>query len=321
MNQEKINFQQSRDFGETFNVSVKFLRQNFKLFFQCVLFIAGPFVLISAIAGAFYQSHAISIFSLTRLGAGAFQNILQQFGWAYLLFILATMLASLALMTTVYSFMIIYRDKGPDGFTVNDVQRVVISNIGNVLAVFFTFTLLILLILVVMVGLIIGIGSAIPVLGILLAFFLVIGMLIVFPPIMWQLSATYLVKMTEQKGVFESFGRTRQVMRDNFWWTWVIIVCSLMAVGLAGIIFTLPQAGYQMVLMFTHLKDGSGETPVAFLIVATICTFCSTLLYSTISVIMGFHYFSLAEKKDGTGLMERINEIGHTPSNNDELHY
>ena len=35
---EKINFRQVRDFGETFNVSVKFFRQNFKLFFQSLIF-------------------------------------------------------------------------------------------------------------------------------------------------------------------------------------------------------------------------------------------------------------------------------------------
>ena len=60
-NQEKITFRQARDFGEIFNVSVKFLRQNVKLFFQSLIYIAGPFVLISAIAGAFYQSSALSM--------------------------------------------------------------------------------------------------------------------------------------------------------------------------------------------------------------------------------------------------------------------
>ena len=78
MNPEKINFRQTRDFGETFNVSIKFLRQNFKLFFQSVLFIAGPFVLISAIAGAFYQSNAINMFSITKLGNGGLDTILSQ---------------------------------------------------------------------------------------------------------------------------------------------------------------------------------------------------------------------------------------------------
>ncbi len=321
MNPEKINFRQTRDFGETFNVSIKFLRQNFKLFFQSVLFIAGPFVLISAIAGAFYQSNAINMFSITKLGNGGLDTILSQFGWAYLIFILAAILASLALMSTVYSFMINYQEKGPGGFTVSDVNRTVINNLGNVLSVFFVLGLLILVFVIILVLIIAGIAVAVPALGVLLIFLLIIAMLMVMPPLMWQFSATYLVKMTEQKGIFESFGRTRQVMRENFWWTWVIVVCASLAVGLAGIVFTIPQAGYQMVLMFSRMKEGTSDTPMGFLIVATICTFCTTILYSTLSVIFGFHYFSLAEKKDGTGLMERINEIGNTPTNNVEQQY
>src|SRR3954470_21352007 len=104
---EKINFRQARDFGETFNVSVTFLRQNFKIFFLSILFLAGPFVLVSAIAGAFYQSHAISMFSIGTLGKGnPFSRILDQFGWEYLIFILTTILSSLSLLTVVYSFMI-----------------------------------------------------------------------------------------------------------------------------------------------------------------------------------------------------------------------
>ena len=93
------------------------------------------------------------------------------------------------------------------------------------------------------------------------------------------------------------------------------------ALGIVGFVFTLPQMVYQMILLFSHIKDGGGETPLAFLIVATICTFCSTILYSALYVINAFHYYSLAEAKDGVGLMERIEEIGNTTQNNVEEQY
>ena len=127
-------------------------------------------------------------------------------------------------------------------FTVADVNRTVIQNIGNVLGVFFVITLLIILIMAVIVGITIGIISASPVIGVLFAFFLIIGLLLIFPPIMWQLSAVYLVKMTEDRGVFESYRRTRDVMKNNYWWTWLIVVCAVLIIGLVGMIFTLPQA-------------------------------------------------------------------------------
>ncbi len=318
MNQEKINFRQVRDFGETFNVTVKFLRQNFKLFFQSLIFIAGPFVLVSAIAGAFYQSSAIEISNLSRFTSG---NPLAQYGWSFLIFLLSALVSGIVLIGTTYSFMINYMEKGPNGFTVNDVANKLIQNITNLLIVFIVLTLLAIVIFAVIAGIIIGLTTAVPFLGILFALAFIFGMLILFPPLMWQLSVVYLVKMQEDRGVFESFGRTREVMRGNFWWTWVIVVCAAIAIGIVGFVFTLPQVVYQMVLLISHMKNGGGETPVAFLIIATICTFCSTILYSVLYVINAFHYYSLAEAKDGVGLMERINEIGNTTQSNVEQQY
>lgn len=317
-NQEKITFRQARDFGETFNVSVKFLRQNLKLFFQSLIYIAGPFVLISAIAGAFYQSSALSMFSIARMGQS---NLFSQFGWTYLIFILATIIANMLLLATVFSFMINYMEKGPGGFTVNDVGRTVLKNIGNIFSVFFLLLLLAIVAVALVVGIVFGIASAAPVLGVLFGIALFFGLLILLPPLMWQLSVVYLVKMKEDGSALNALGRTRQVMRGNFWWTWIIMVCAVMAVGLISFIFALPQAVYQIVLMFSHLKDASNDVSIPFLIVASICTFCSTLLYSGLYVISAFHYFSLAEQKDNIGLMERIDEIGKTPNNNVEQHY
>ncbi|MBA3971747.1 MAG: hypothetical protein H0X46_06305, partial [Bacteroidetes bacterium] len=97
MNIEKINLQQSRDFGETFNVSVKLLRQNFKLFFQCMLLLAGPFILLSAISGAFYQASALSVSPVAMSNP---MNILQKFGITYFIFIATTILANLAMLGT-----------------------------------------------------------------------------------------------------------------------------------------------------------------------------------------------------------------------------
>jgi len=294
-NQEKINFRQVRDFGETFNVSVKFFRQNFKLFFQSLICIAGPFVLVSAIAGAFYQSNTVSLFSVSNMGQS---NLLSQFGWTYLIFILAAVIANMALLGTVFAFMINYMEKGPGGFTINDVGQTVVKNIGNIFSVFFVLMVLTIVVLALVAGIVGGIAYVIPALAVLVAIVVFVGLLILLPPVMWQLSVVYLVKMQEGKGVIESFDRTRKVLSGNFWWTWVIMVCAVMAIGIISFVFSIP-----------------------FIIVATVCTFCSTLLYSGLYVISAFHYYSLAEQKDGIGLMERIDEIGNTPKNNVEQHY
>ncbi|MBL0328339.1 MAG: hypothetical protein IPP64_02700 [Bacteroidetes bacterium] len=327
MNQEKINLRQVRDFGETFNTSVKFVRQNFKLFFQSLLFIAGPFLLISSIAGAFYQANAITMQSKLQSGiASAYATdpmdiILDQFGWTYFIFIIASILANLALVGTVYAFILNYIEKGPGQFTVNDISSTLLKNAGGILGIFFGLTLLIILIVGGVVALGVAIGFAVPALGILFLVAAFFGMLILFPPLIWQLSVVYLVRMEEGTGVLGSYGKTKEVMRGNFWWTWLIVVCSSFGIGIIGIIFSLPQVAYQLVLTFSSLKGGENETSIGFVIVATLCTFCTTMLYSFMYVINGVHYYSLAEKNDGKGLMERINEIGTTPTTNVNQHY
>ena len=268
MNQEKINLRQVRDFGETFNTSVKFVRQNFKLFFQSLLFIAGPFLLISSIAGAFYQANAITMQSKLQSGiASAYATdpmdiILDQFGWTYFIFIIASILANLALVGTVYAFILNYIEKGPGQFTVNDISSTLLKNAGGILGIFFGLTLLIILIVGGVVALGVAIGFAVPALGILFLVAAFFGMLILFPPLIWQLSVVYLVRMEEGTGVLGSYGKTKEVMRGNFWWTWLIVVCSSFGIGIIGIIFSLPQVAYQLVLTFSSLKGGENETSI-----------------------------------------------------------
>lgn len=326
MNQEKINLRQVRDFGETFNTSIKFIRQNFKLFMKSLLFIAGPFLLISSIAGAFYQANAITMQSRLQSGMMEYGNnpmdiVLEQFGWTYLIFIVASILANLALVGTVYSYMITYAEKGPGQFTVSDVSSKLIQNAGGILSTFFGLTLLFILIIGIVMGLGIALGVAVPALGFLFIVAAFFGILILFPPLIWQLSVVYLVKMEDRFTVMSSFGQTREVMRGNFWWTWLIVVCSSLGIMLVGMVFSLPQIAYQLILTYSSTQGEANETSIPFVIIATVCTFCTTLLYGFMYVINGVHYYSLAEKNDGLGMMQRINEIGVTPTTNVNQQY
>ena len=123
MNQpEKINFLQTRDFGETFNVTVKFIRQNFKAFFSALVLIAGPFILLSSIAGGVYQSSALGL--RTRiLSSGSDYDFLAQYGITFIVFIIFSILSNLVSVGTTFAFMLVYKEKGPGHFTTSDVSR------------------------------------------------------------------------------------------------------------------------------------------------------------------------------------------------------
>jgi hypothetical protein len=320
MNPEKINLQQSRDFGETFSVSVKLLRQNFKIFFQCMLFIAGPFILLSAIAGAFYQANSLTLSPMNSFSDP--MSIFRQFGLAWVILVVTATIANLVMLGTVFSFMVIYQEKGPGNFTVNDVGRKLIENTGNIILIFLLTFIVSAVVIGIIAAIVIGIGVAVPALGILLGFLFIIGLLLVGPPIYWLISVVYLVNIKEGKNIPESFGKAKEVMRGNFWWTWVIVVCGSIAIGIMGFVFALPQAAYQMVLVFTNMGGTvQEEVSIPFMIVATLCTFCVTLIQSIMHILNGIHYYSLDEQKNGQGLMERINEIGNTQNQNVEQQY
>lgn len=318
---EKINFRQDRDFGEIFNVTVKFFRQNFKHFFTTLILVAGPFLLISAIAAGVYQASALGLGTISLTGN---YDAFERYGIILFIYIIFALIATIVSIGATFSYMILYSEKGPGNFTTGDVRSLLIKNIGKLILTF----LALLLVLLPFIGIFAGIGVLLTInkiYALIIVFVLVMmACCAVFLPNMgWLLLSPYLIAMQEKKSAFASIRRAFQLMRGNYWWTWVIMFCAIIVLYVLIIIFSLPQIIYQLTLTFSHFS-GTTEDPeisVPFIAVTTICTFLNTILYSVIQVLCGFHYYSLAEKKDGTGLLDRIDEIGNTRNTNVEQHY
>jgi len=100
MNSQKIEFQRYRDFGQIINATFEFIRENFKQLAKAVIFLVGPFILLTGIFGGLYQKNLFSFTSsLTSLS---------QFGVAFGLYILFAMISTLVLISTIYSYIILY---------------------------------------------------------------------------------------------------------------------------------------------------------------------------------------------------------------------
>ena len=306
ISQEKINFKVARDFGETFNISIKFLRQNFVSFFICLLLLAGPFVLIYSFATAHYQSVILDKTALVRAGRLYNMNV---YNWEYFLSLFCQFVCYLSLICTTYSYMIVYSEKGKGHFTVGDVLKKMNAHIGKIISAFLLYSFL-TTIFVSAIFFIVGlIGDASSVLGILLVLSMLIGILLLGPNLFWQLNTIFLVIISENEIPISAFGRTREVMKNNYWLTWLIVVCASFMVSFLSLLFILPTSLYSIINLYTVSSSGE-ETSMIFIVISAICTFLATIVYAIFYIICTFHYFSLAEKQDGLGLMERINEIG-----------
>ncbi|HET6226522.1 MAG TPA: hypothetical protein VFF27_09605 [Bacteroidia bacterium] len=317
MDQERINFNVVRDFSELFNTTVKFFRQNFKHFFQSIIFIAGPLVLIAAISMAGYQYAMLSSPPVTRLGFGRaeYMNALfQRFGWSFAVYIFFSITSNLVLITTVYSYMLVYAANGPKNFGVAEVRKAVWQNIGRTVKGFFALVLLffgICLVIGIIAAILGGVGLQV------LIVFLFLGLLLVSPPFVWQFSTFYLVKMKDDVSSFDAMAKTREVMRGSFFSTWLYIVVVFIALIVISIAFSIPQTVCQVVFGIGQVEGMMSVT----MIITMITQFFVILIYGIFYFMCGLHYYSLAEKKDGTSLIDRIDEIGNTPTPDVEQHY
>lgn len=317
---EKIIFLQSRDFGETFNVSVKFLKQNFSHFFLTIITIAGPFLLLASIAAAIYSSNALNAIYKPQ----ASFDFIEQYGIAFILYIIAYVIAAQVMLGTTFSYMALYAEHGKGNFTTADVGRKLLSSTGRIILMF----LLILVFSLIALGIVAGVGfafskvTALIIIGVLI---LIFGGLIIGPPLIWIVTSFYQAIIDKkERSVYEGITYTFKILKGNFWWTWILIVCASLAIGIASLVFTIPQVVYQMVLTFSHFGAKGAlteEVPFAFMVVTTFCTFLASVVRSILYIINGFHYYSLVEKKEGLGLLQRIDEIGNTPDTHVEQQY
>jgi MFS family permease len=236
---------------------------------------------------------------------------LKKYDGIYFLSIVLQFLSYLTMMCTSYSYMLLYNERGKGNFNVGDVAKKMTAVIGKIIGAFFLFGFLILIFAVAVAFVINMIGSASPVFGVLLLLGLVVLILILFPNLSWQLCTLFLVIIAEEEIPLTAYGRTREVMKDNYWWTWLLMVCSNLMIMFVSAMFMIPELIYNLVLEAAALEEIQ-ETSIVYIIVVITCTFCGTLVNAIGYVIGGFHFFSLEEKKDGAGLMERINDIGKT---------
>jgi hypothetical protein len=323
MNQEKINFPEVRDFSGIFNVSVKFVSQNFKHFFLALIFIAGPFLLVDSVCMGFFQANLISTTMNNRLsGFTGFNSIgfWSQFAGQLFILILVIILSRIVLLTTTYAYVLAYNTYGPKNFGVAEVRKIVFQNIVKTIKGFFVCMLLFFF-LVLIIAIIGGLMMAmLPLFTSIIFGLAAIATIIISPPFIWQFSTFYLVQMKEDQGVLDSMRKVREIMRGEFFQTWLIIVVAALIIVVLGLLFSAPSYIYQFILRMGGSMQLL-ENATTYIIISTACGFLVKFLGSLIYIVNSFLYYSLDEKKNGAALISRIDEIGNTPVNDADQQY
>ena len=284
MNQDLIHFKKQRELGEILSVTFKFLRQNFKPAGKIYLKIVGPVFLLLIAAVTYYSWATVgtSVFETSGINGSDFLVAMGLMLLAYLLFI-STMTG------TIYHIILSYINNQGEIIS-SDVSKGMKADFGK------------LLVLTLISWILIFAGTLL---------FILPGIYVTVP-----LSLATAILVFQREGVMESISSCFQLVKDNWWMTFAILLCLGIIVYLISFVFQLPALIYFFFKAFTaaaeHSSSNVGEIfGPGYIIINAITSTLQYLIYSITPIGVAFIYFNLNEKKNFTGTYETIQNLGN----------
>ncbi|MEI6138642.1 MAG: hypothetical protein WCP85_05240 [Mariniphaga sp.] len=290
MTNSTINFKQERDFGDLFNATFSFISQEFKRLGTAILYFVFPFFIVSAIAMTIYsvkmQEMSQAIIQGDKSDPFAIFSILGSMMGYVAATMLISILATSVLMCTVYGYIKLYIQKGPEGFTINDVWLEVTK---------YFWKALIATIIVGIVVLVVIIFCVIP------GIYLGVALFIVFP-----------IMIFEEKSFGTSFSRSMKLINTNWWLTFGILIVTGIIIYVLAIFVSIPSVILGFKSLFTNIKQNQMpviDFSIGFYILSAITNLINNLFIVIPLVMSAFIYFSYVEKVEKPSLMDKIGQI------------
>jgi hypothetical protein len=290
MTNSSINFKQERDFGDLFNATFSFISQEFKRLGTAILYFVFPFFIVSAIAMTIYSVKAQEISQAMIQGDKSDPFAIFSLLGSMMGYVAVTMLISFiatsVLMCTVYGYIKLYVQKGPDGFTINDVWLEVTKYFWKAL------------IATIIVGIVVLVGIIFCVIP---GIYLGVALFIIFP-----------IMIFEEKSFGTSFSRSMKLINTNWWLTFGILIVTGIIIYVLAIFISIPSIILGFKSLFTNLKANQipmMDFSVGFYIINSITSLISQLLMVIPLVLSTFIYFSYVEKVEKPSLMDKIGQI------------
>jgi len=294
MAEQKIELRKIRDFGTNINDTFVFLRQNLKPLLTSFFAICGVFMMGQAIFNGLYQSHTMGgllqqIFSgrvNRQYNANPYAGI---FSIEYFMVILFMLLTFTSMKVVLGAYLKYYLE--------NDGRQPGIEEIWALYKKYFFR--------VFFYSIPVGILTIV---GCFLCFFPGIYLWVVFVPFT-------LVIMIEDAGFSEAFYRCFDIIKTNFWPSLAVyLVAVIIYYVSSGIISVVVGLVIGLAAYFTT-KDIGATVGIA----TSFLNIFSFTFYIIYFIAAAFQYFSLAEGRDGTGILNRIENIGSDKNNFDNI--
>lgn len=288
MESQQIVLLKKRDFSQKLNATIEFIRQNFRNLFKSLLYIAGPITLVVGIAVVFIQR---SFFLMTQ-GTGFEFNTtrtIETFQQTALV-ILVSFLAIMMVITVVNSYIKVYGRKESSYIEVNEVWQETKKHYLSVLlaSIIVAFVTLAATFFFIIPGIYVGVA----------------------------LSLIFIIIIFEDKNPFDAFGRCFKLISGKWWSTFGLIIVVGILQYVIGLVFTTPLLIFQFLNMFNSLEtmdvnNMNTGNQIIFITLNSISTIASYFLSAILYIALAFQYFNLVERKEATGLMSEIQNMGN----------
>lgn len=286
MADQKIEFRKNRAFGENLNDSFLFIKYNLKHLLQSIFAITALFMLTQAIFNGLYQSRVGSIWTALLQGRNSSQfRGSDIFNFQYFMVILFALLTYISLQVALTAYVKYYLE--------NDGKKPGIEEVWNIFIKYFFRIILynIPLFLLIIAGCFFCLAPG-------------IYLWVVFVPFTT-------IAMIEDKGFSDTFSRCFELIKENFWMSLGLYVVAYFIYNISSAIVGLVVSA--VIGLVTYLTSKSLSATMA--IVTSFLNIFSFCFYIIFLVSATLNYFTLVEIKDGTGILNRINNIGK--KNND----
>ncbi len=324
MNNQKIHFQEVRDFGQVFNVGFTFIRQHFKRIFLHLLSLGGPFLLVgvgvSALLAVRMQSWTIGD---GGSAGGRWPFSLAEMGLSYAINILSFLVGFVMITAVVNAYIKLYNESpsaNPD-ITLGDIWAQVRKDFWYLAGQLFLLYLTVVLITALMVGLAFLMFSSGSSTGLkaLFGFLFFVGGFVLFCYLMPYMGGVFISQSYfERNNFFTGISRTFYLVQGNWWLTFGLGVVNTIIMYVVFFICYIPFYFIMMFNMITQMNQSGGPnfSSMTWVMVGmtVLMTFGYLVTFIIHYVMTAVHYHNLLERKEGGGLLARIQTVGTTQS-------
>lgn len=212
-----------------------------------------------------------------------FLNILgyRSFSWIALSYLMLFLVLQLVVSVT-YGYINLYLDSELENITPADVWEEVKKNFGR------TFRTLFL-------------GAVWVFLGALVLFLPGVYVAVIF-------SILFAVRYREDISFSDAFNRCSDLIKGYWWATFGLMIVLGIIQAFLSYILQAPMA-ISVVLRSLSLWEGDSLFANIIFLITTIISSFAYMFYSISCIGMSFHYYSLVEKKEAVGLLEKIENM------------